>query len=970
MPDQDQLEIIDPQGRIRFYPLDPAKGLTNIGRHIDNDIIINRPGVAAFHAMLDHRAKPYHLVVLAQREKTVLDGEPAPINIPTPLNNWAALEIGGHQIIYLAGDEPPTPEPLAALPEATEAPAPPPPAEIASPSQPSDSTTTRPLDSSTTRLPDLSVEYSARTLAIDPGQTATLEVTIINGGYKPLSFAVTLEGLDPAWVTITPPELEVPARQRSPVSVAIAPPRQPGSAAGTQNAAVTVAVTTENFPEWKNQLRLPVTLNPYADFALSELLPRVQTLPGGKPFALASFAVTNRGNAEAAFRLTGEDERYALRYEFKFPNDPLSQPRQAELRLAPGETRSVEVHATPMTRYRLGLSNRQHFFTITVAPQNSPLLPRSVLGEVRERPRFGPLPIALCLSALLLLGVLLFMPRISRFTVDPPSDPARADQAKIVAGQSVTLAWSASPVANLRITPDIGAVPGPDGRWTVTPTKDTIYTLIAENFLSWINPNWFRATRRVTVLVDPVLPGILLFTTDRDTVQAGESITLAWNVSNADELALNVNGIPQSIPASEHLGSRGFQLTQDTVFTLQARNDFTTAEGVTATINIRVIPDAAVPAPTEPARPVVDRFEVSPGEITAGQQVTIYWAVSGVDKVFIDPLPGEFPPSGNLTVSPQQTTAYVLTAASGDTPVKLVKQVIVNPSPGAPRIESFTAAPNEVAPGSSESQNIKLAWLVADEATDIQLAGPGLGPATNLSQQGEIIVIVTATSTFTLTAFNGELSSTQTVEVKVVSPAPTLLSLAPSSATAGGAPFTLSVTGANFVNGSVVQWNGSPRSTTYNGPAQLLAAVAAADVANAGAANVTVFNPAPGGGTSSAVSFTINNPAPLISGLSPNSTTAGGPAFVLTINGSGFNIQTLVRWNGSQRAVSSVTTTQLMVVIPASDVTASGSATVSVVNPVPGGGSDASVFTLTAPTATPTATLTPTPTVTPTATPP
>src|SRR5574341_118539 len=123
MPAQDQLEIIDPQGRIRFYPLDPAKGITNIGRHLDNDIVINRPGVAAFHAMLDHRSKPFHLVVLAQREKTVLDGEPAPINIPTPLASWASFEIGGHQIIYLAGDQPKAPESTAAPAEAaTEAP--------------------------------------------------------------------------------------------------------------------------------------------------------------------------------------------------------------------------------------------------------------------------------------------------------------------------------------------------------------------------------------------------------------------------------------------------------------------------------------------------------------------------------------------------------------------------------------------------------------------------------------------------------------------------------------------------------------------------------------------------------------------------------------------------------------------------------------------------------------------------------
>jgi hypothetical protein len=83
------------------------------------------------------------------------------------------------------------------------------------------------------------------------------------------------------------------------------------------------------------------------------------------------------------------------------------------------------------------------------------------------------------------------------------------------------------------------------------------------------------------------------------------------------------------------------------------------------------------------------------------------------------------------------------------------------------------------------------------------------------------------------------------------------------------------------------------------------------------------------------------------------------------INGSGFNTQTIVRWNGSPRMVSAVTPTQITVLITASDIAAAGTATVSVVNPVPGGGSDASVFTIVAPTPTATPTLTPTPTATP-----
>ncbi len=39
---------------------------------------------------------------------------------------------------------------------------------------------------------------------------------------------------------------------------------------------------------------------------------------------------------------------------------------------------------------------------------------------------------------------------------------------------------------------------------------------------------------------------------------------------------------------------------------------------------------------------------------------------------------------------------------------------------------------------------------------------------------------------------------------------------------------------------------------------QLQAAIPASDIAGVGSAQVTVFNPAPGGGTSNAQTFTIN----------------------------------------------------------------------------------------------------------------
>ncbi|MBI1765201.1 MAG: hypothetical protein HYR56_27630 [Acidobacteria bacterium] len=101
-------------------------------------------------------------------------------------------------------------------------------------------------------------------------------------------------------------------------------------------------------------------------------------------------------------------------------------------------------------------------------------------------------------------------------------------------------------------------------------------------------------------------------------------------------------------------------------------------------------------------------------------------------------------------------------------------------------------------------------------------------------------------------------SGTVTVQSGQSNPVPTLASVSPNSTTAGNAAFTLAVTGTNFVNGATVRWNGADRPTTFGSATQLTAAIPATDVAAAGTAQVTVFNPAPGGGVSSAVPFTIN----------------------------------------------------------------------------------------------------------------
>lgn len=102
------------------------------------------------------------------------------------------------------------------------------------------------------------------------------------------------------------------------------------------------------------------------------------------------------------------------------------------------------------------------------------------------------------------------------------------------------------------------------------------------------------------------------------------------------------------------------------------------------------------------------------------------------------------------------------------------------------------------------------------------------------------------------------------IEVAANNPVLVLNSLSPSVVRVGWPGFTLSVNGSGFVSGSVVRWNGADRPTTFMGWGQLRATISASDVATAGSAQITVFSPGPGGGTSNALTLTFPSATALI----------------------------------------------------------------------------------------------------------
>jgi subtilisin family serine protease/subtilase family serine protease len=272
---------------------------------------------------------------------------------------------------------------------------------------------------------------------------------------------------------------------------------------------------------------------------------------------------------------------------------------------------------------------------------------------------------------------------------------------------------------------------------------------------------------------------------------------------------------------------------------------------------------------------------------------------------------------------PSRDFGAVLVGASAD-----LTFTVKNTGVGTLNGTATTSAPFSITAGGAFS-------LGPDQAQDVTVrfsptaAGPASGAVSFTSEIGTIARDVTGTGT--------------------TYPLPILTSLSPAEAKAGAGAFTLTVTGGSFVAASTVRWNGADRPTTFVSANEVRAAIAAADVAGVGTAQITVTTPSPGGGTSSALALPITYPAPSVTGLSPASAAAGGPGFTLTVHGANFFPASGVSWDGASRPTTFVSAGELRATIPASDLlraSAPGTVLVEVSNPPPGGGKASQAFSL------------------------
>ncbi len=255
---------------------------------------------------------------------------------------------------------------------------------------------------------------------------------------------------------------------------------------------------------------------------------------------------------------------------------------------------------------------------------------------------------------------------------------------------------------------DDSAVTG-HGTKVVAPMQTTTYTLrvvLRDNSVKNL---------AATLTVKPVPVATFTFSATPETIVAGKSAMLTWDVESVQAVYLNGVGV------TGH-ETRVVTPAQTTTYTLRVMMLDGTTKDLTAKVSV-------VPQPTY-------SFNVTPTSITAGQSATLAWQTAGTRTITLQDQPVS--ESGSTVVTPLQNTTYVLRMSFWDGTTKDL-QATVNVVPLPPATYSFSASPTSI----TGDQTSTVQWDVS-RATLITLNGQNVG------LHGSQVVKPVQTTTYTL----------------------------------------------------------------------------------------------------------------------------------------------------------------------------------------------------------------------------
>ena len=314
--------------------------------------------------------------------------------------------------------------------------------------------------------------------------------------------------------------------------------------------------------------------------------------------------------------------------------------------------------------------------------------------------------------------------------------------------------------------------------------------------------------------------------------------------------------------------------------------------------------------------------------------------------------------SRTITYLSPTLLSVLLTAADVASPGN-ISLVAVNPAPGGGTSAAASVAVNNGIPGPITFRP-SAALQGATTPTSITIIGSNftLGSVVQVNGSPRVTTYVSSTQLSFLLTVADQATATM-LQIVAMNPSPgggtsfaflpvaaqtatpVISSVSPTQFVRGSGTGYLQVLGSGITENSVVQWNGTPLSTSYS-PGFLLVTIPETLLAESGTASITVISATATPPLSNAISVSIvDPPVPALTSISPSN----GPintAFTATLTGSNFTTSSTVAVNGVVVPSTFVDSTQLMASVPAANIVP-GNIDFTVVTPAPGGGTSAAI---------------------------
>jgi Lamin Tail Domain len=331
---------------------------------------------------------------------------------------------------------------------------------------------------------------------------------------------------------------------------------------------------------------------------------------------------------------------------------------------------------------------------------------------------------------------------------------------QVVPGATTTLTWSSTNAATCSASGGWLGAKGVSGSQVVSLSATTTYTLLCSGAGG-------TTTKSVVVGITstpstpPLVPTVDLVAAST-TLTQGASTTLSWVTTHAESC---VAGGGWS-GARATTGTQSITPSATTTYTLTCANAAGTAT-TSDSVSVGVV-SGFVPPPT----PTVD-LAVESSSITQGSSTVLTWTSTNATSCIAgNGWSGAKGVTGSESITPTATTTYAITCTNvSGTSTDSVTVGVVVPSvvpPAVPTVD-LTAVPIEVGAGGTST----LSWTTTD-ATTCSASGAGDWTGSK-GLSGSQVVTVSATTTYILVCGNGGATTTDTVQVGVVStPAPVL----------------------------------------------------------------------------------------------------------------------------------------------------------------------------------------------------